>query len=69
MMNITQVIEHLEKIRAEHGDINVVLSEPHEYWGSVQHHMNEYDISVSDFAQPDGPKSGKSEKAVVIDSH
>ncbi len=66
MKTISQLILHLEKLRAEHGDINCVISEADDYWGSVQSHIENHNVVVSEHAQPDGPKSGKSEKAVVF---
>lgn len=65
-MKITELITKLEEIKNNEGDLNVCISESHEYWGSVQTHLTEYNVSISQHAQPDGPKSGKSERAVVI---
>ena len=66
-MIISEVIAHLENIKSIEGDITVCVSEGHEYWGSVQSHLIEgYNLAVAGQAQPDGPKSGKSEKAVVF---
>jgi hypothetical protein len=66
-MKISELIAKLEEIKNKDGDLNVCVSESHEYWGSVQSHLTEYNISVSEHAQPDGPKSGKSVKAVVFE--
>ena len=66
IMKISELIAKLEEIRSKEGDLNVCVSEAHEYWGSVQSHLSEYNMAVSEHAQPDGPKSGKSEKAVVF---
>jgi len=65
-MKISELIVKLEEIKSKEGDLNVCVSESHEYWGSVQSHLTEYNIDVIEHAQPDGPKSGISEKAVVF---
>jgi hypothetical protein len=65
-MKISELIVKLEEIKNKDGDLNVCISESHEYWGSVQSHLTEYNMSVSEHAQPDGPKSN-SEKAVVFE--
>jgi hypothetical protein len=65
-MKISELIAKLKDIKNKEGDLNVCVSESHEYWGSVESHLTEYNMYVSEHAQPDGPKSGKSEKAVVF---
>lgn len=65
-MKISELISKLEEIKNLEGDLNVCFSESHEYWGSVHSHITEYNMRVSDNVQPDGPKSGKSEKAVLF---
>jgi len=66
-MKISELIAKLEEIKSKEGDLAVCVSEPHEYWGSVQSHITfDYNMCVTNHAQPDGPKSGKSEKAVVF---
>ena len=65
-MKISELIIKLEEIKSKEGDLNVCVSESHEYWGSVQSHLTEYNMNVSEHAQPDGPKSDISEKAVVF---
>lgn len=65
-MKISELIIKLEEIKSKEGDLNVCVSESHEYWGSVQSHLTENNMNVSEHAQPDGPKSGISEKAVVF---
>jgi len=66
-MKISDLILILEKIKLKEGDITVCTTESDEYWGSVQSHLSEgYNINVSPNAQPDGPKSGKMEKAVMF---
>lgn len=65
-MKVSELIKRLQEIIKEDGDINCVISNSHDYWGSVQSHINEHNLNVSEHAQPEGPKSGKSEKAVVF---
>ena len=65
-MKISELIEKLEEIKNKEGDLNVCVSESHEHWGSVQSHITENNLNVLQHAQPDGPKSGKSERAVVF---
>ena len=65
-MKISELITKLEEIKSKEGDLSVCVSESHEYWGSVQSYLTESSISVNECAQPCGPKSGKSEKAVVF---
>lgn len=65
-MKISELILKLEEIKSEEGDLNVCISEEHEYWGSIQSYLDEYNINVCN-AQPDGPKSGKIEKAVIFE--
>lgn len=65
-MLISELIEQLAKIKAEEGDLNVCLSENHDYWGSLQHYLREDNIGVYSYAQPKGPKSGETEKALVF---
>lgn len=64
---ISEMIEYLEDIMIEEGNINICYSESHEYWGSVESWITVgYNMSISDRAQPDGPKSGKSVRALII---
>jgi len=65
-MKISELIAYLEKAKDEHGDIPVVYGESHEYWGTVHSHMPDYNLSVGG-AQPEGPKSSNSCKAVIIE--
>ena len=62
-MKLSQLIEELEKLKEQHGDLNVCTSHEHEYWGNVDSHLTY--VSVRN-AQPEGPKSGKIEMCVVI---
>lgn len=65
-MLISELIVLLSEIKAKEGDLNVCLSENHDYWGSLQHYLREDNIGVYSYAQPKGPKSGETEKALVF---
>ena len=65
-MLISKLIGRLTEILAEEGDLNVCLSENHDYWGSLQHYLREDNLGVYSYAQPQGPKSGEMEKALVF---
>ena len=65
-MKISELIKNLEELKNIEGDISVCASTPHDYWGQIDSHIYGYDIIVRDNVQPDGPKSGKSERAVVF---
>lgn len=55
---ISELIDYLQKVKEK---------EEHEYWGSVETLLSTgYNLNVSEHAQPDGPKSGKSVKALVF---
>ena len=64
-MKISQLIVKLEEIKNKEGDLNVCISESHDYWGSIQSHLTDYNMDINQ-AQPDGPKSGKSEKSLIF---
>lgn len=64
-MKISELIVKLQSIKEVEGDLNICLSEPHEYWGSVEQHLEERHIEILT-AQPEGPKSGKTERAIVF---
>ncbi len=64
-MKISELISKLEEIKKKEGDLNVCVSESHEYWGSVYSYLDEYNISIST-VQPNGPKSNKYEKSLVF---
>lgn len=66
-MKISELIIKLEAIKIAEGDLNVCVSESHEYWGSIHRHIHDYDIIVKEHVQPEGPKSGKSEKAIIFE--
>ena len=66
-MIISELIYYLETVKKEHGDITVCTAKDHEYWGRVYNHIDtKYNIRIDSFAQPEGPKSGVSEKALVF---
>jgi hypothetical protein len=65
-MKASELIKYLEEQIKIHRDICVCHSESHEYWGSVQSHLDpSYNINVSEHAQPDGPKK-PSHKSIII---
>ena len=65
-MSIDEVIKELELIKKENGNLSCVTSEKHEYWGSVETKLSKgFNFTVRQ-AQPEGPKSGKSEYCVVF---
>lgn len=66
-MRISRLIEKLEEIKAKEGDLNVCSSTNDHYWGRIDRLLSESDELVKEHAQPHGPKSGKSEKAVVFE--
>lgn len=66
-MYISELIKKLEEIKEREGDLKVCKSEKDEYWGSTTFEILDYNVEVSNHAQPEGPKSGKCEKSVVID--
>lgn len=67
-MHASELKERLEKIIEEHGDLPICTTEDHEYWGTLHNYLGEDGVRVSENAQPQGPKSGKSEKAILIGS-
>jgi len=68
-MRITELIERLEQIKDEEGDLIVCTSEPHEYWGTLHQELDKYNVCVNPNAQPKGPKSGETERAVVFTTY
>lgn len=62
---ISDLIKKLEEIKEKEGDLPCVVSEEHEYWGSVQTYIGDFNLEVNVNAQPDGPKK-KSVKSVVF---
>lgn len=65
-MTISDLITQLEELKAQHGDITVCSTTEHEHFGSIESHLNEDNFKVVSHAQPNGPTSGQSEKAVVF---
>lgn len=65
-MKASELIEYLQKVIDTEGDLMVCKSEDHEYWGSTELELELHSCQVSPFAQPDGPKSGKQEKAIIL---
>lgn len=67
-MLISEVIAHLESLKAEHGDIKVCHVSDDEYWGSIYNETSKASILCT-YGQPDGPKSGKSELVIAFDKY
>lgn len=67
-MNIDDVIAKLQELKEQNGNIKVCTASVNEYWGTVYNEVDEYLLSVHEHAQPEGPKSGLSEKCVVFSS-
>lgn len=65
-MNISEIIVRLTELKEEHGDLPCMVTEHHEYWGTLYHNLDNTRIIVTEHAQPDGPKSGKEKKAVAF---
>ena len=65
---ISELISKLQDIMNEEGDLNCAFSIDHEYWGSVENYLSDYNIKVG-LAQPEGPKSGKTEKCLIFESY
>lgn len=64
--NIDELIDYLKKVKEEQGNITVCYTQPHEYWGSTESYLRTgYSLDIKR-AQPEGPKSGKSELCVVF---
>ena len=66
-MTTAELTKTLQELESEHGELEVVTRVPHDYWGSVDSKVHDFDVRVG-IAQPDGPKSAKSIIAVVIDT-
>ena len=65
--SLKQIKTEAKEVKEKEGDINVCYSEPHEYWGSVESWLTTgYNLSINEHAQPEGPKSGKSVRALVF---
>lgn len=66
-MKLSLLIKKLQAIKKKEGDLNVCVSDSAEYWGHVHRYVREDDVKVSEHVQPDGPKSGKSERAILFE--
>lgn len=67
-MKISQLRKFLEEIEAKEGDLNVCISEADEHWGTVDSLLDARNVFIKDHAQPEGPKSGVSERALILTS-
>jgi hypothetical protein len=67
-MDIDSVILKLQALRKEHGNLKVCVASGDDYWGTIYNEVDNHLLRVDEHAQPEGPKSGKSEKAVVFNS-
>lgn len=65
---ISELISKLAEIKEEEGDLNCVFSIDHEYWGSIERYLSDDNVDVGN-GQPEGPKSGLSEKCVLFKSY
>ncbi len=65
-MKITQLIEKLEQLKNEHGDLPVYVVEEHEYWGDLYNKLDDYGVRVQDAVPINGPKRSEVEKALII---
>ena len=63
---ISELIAKLQEIKEKEWDINVCISEKHEYWWTVYRYASDYDIRFDSFAQPHWPKNWTYEKSLVI---
>lgn len=66
-MIITELIKLLKLTLHQEGDIKVVACEAHEYWGTLYNNVEDWNIKVGE-AQPDGPKSGKTKKCLILNN-
>jgi hypothetical protein len=66
-MKISELVQKLNEIKASDGDLIICTSERDDYWGRVYSEFTDSNLRVGD-AQPKGPKSGESERAVIIDA-
>ena len=67
-MKISELITKLSDIQKQHGDIICVVCKDHEYWGTVDNELTNDNFYVKEGCQPEGPKSGLSEKGVVFNA-
>lgn len=66
-MKISELINLLQEDLKTYGDLTVCIAEEHEYWGELTPTV--YSTRIDNHAQPHGPKSGLSEKALVFITH
>ena len=64
-MRIDQVIEKLEEIKLEHGNLRVCVNDSHDYWGELSTEVEKHNLRVEHAAYR-GPKN-EGELAVVFD--
>lgn len=63
-MRISEIIKRLEEEKEKHGDLKVCYVEEDDYWGKIETEISY--LIIDDHAQPEGPKSGVSEKALIL---
>lgn len=63
---ISDIIKRLQALKAEHGDINCVIAENHDYWGPIYTYLDKHNFGFKEHTQPQGPKSGLAEKAIAF---
>lgn len=66
-MKIQELITTLQQLQNEYGDLVVLTSEPNEYWGTILREVHPNMIIFNENALYDGPKSVKTEPAIVIE--
>lgn len=66
-MKISDLIEHLEALQKEYGDLNVCRQTDHDYWGYMHSYLTKDNMMVVNHAQPLGPKSGQIEQALIFE--
>lgn len=62
-MKISELIEKLLVIKNEQGDLNVGVADSHEYWGSIETELTEYNMAVKAVFLSD---SKELEKSVIF---
>lgn len=65
-MTISELIEKLEDLKSQEGDLNVCITENHEVWGTADVYLYPHMIVVDPDAKPKGINSKESEKALVF---
>jgi|WetSurMetagenome_2_1015567.scaffolds.fasta_scaffold239213_2 hypothetical protein len=64
-MKASKLIEKLQEIIDDQGDMEVCSTESHEYWGTIYKSINI--VKYTPNAQPDGPKRETREAIVLED--